>query len=151
MTTIKINLSLTVQVESGPQLACPINLQVQAYGKLDIEVPAATTTAGTTTSGTANVDLQPSAGNRVKLLLIKPNVTPVTNLAYIVSDGDPTSEKKTGSIDLNEPHLYTADMIALFKTATGERIDPKVLKFTNDNDKKIAIEILVGRDPVIGV
>lgn len=139
MTTIKISLGLNVQVENGPQISFSNPLQVDAYDHLDIELPAKPAGAAVE----KEVDLQPSAAERVKFLLIKPKISPVTNLEYKVSDGT----DDTSVIALDEPHLYSAGMIKkLFAKRDGTTIHPKVLKFTNKNEKPIAIEILVGRD-----
>lgn len=156
MTTITINLDLTVQVENGPKIDFSNPQKVQAYGKLDIEVPAKT--GGT--AKTVKVDLQPSATDKVKFLLIKPKVFPVKNLQYTVSDGttvvgtkpDGTAgniDKETKAFVLKEPHLYSEGMMTFVthdQVTTRVEIDPKVLKFSNNSDQSIAIEILVGRD-----
>ena len=156
MAAITISLDLTVQAENGPRIDFSNPQKVQAYDRLDIEVPAKTDGS----PGTANVALQPSVASLVKFLLIKPKVLSIQSLQYTVSDGtqvagtkqDGTTgmiDKETAPMDLSEPHLYSEGMMKFITNASATaraKIDPKVLKFSNNSDQSIAIEILVGRD-----
>lgn len=74
-----ISITLNVQVGGGPGFTVDRLLTVEAYDVINVTIPAGTAAspgppAVAATSGTATVLVQPSASNKMQLLLITSNV-----------------------------------------------------------------------------
>ncbi|HXI45919.1 MAG TPA: hypothetical protein VNH13_06420 [Candidatus Acidoferrales bacterium] len=115
----KLLWTVGVQAVGGPQLAAASALDVDAYDKLAITVPA---------NGTADVALGP-AGVAVTCLVIVPPAG-ATGLSYEI-DGN--------AITLDAPLVLLGGAVAL----TG---GAETLTFTNADAADAAVGILVGRD-----
>jgi hypothetical protein len=133
-----INLTLNVQVASGPQIQITKPKSVEADDKIEVIIKP--------DNKEQAIQIQPGDANLVSFLLIKSSFYG-SELTYIVNDGG-SNNNSANAIALDEPHLYLGTgAISVLGVA------PKVLKFTNkpptDPNKKpqdAAIEILVGRD-----
>jgi hypothetical protein len=111
-----------VQVSGGPTLARNGAIEVDAYVKLNVTVPA---------GGTQDVEILPGTGGNVQVLVISP-AAPSTDLTYQV-DGVDTP--------LDGPHvLIGAGAVGLLAATVG------TLQFTNNTPEDAEISILAGRD-----
>ncbi|TYB39666.1 hypothetical protein FXF50_04615 [Micromonospora sp. AP08] len=111
---------VTVRADGGPQLNDSGVMEVDAYDKLSVVVPAGDDLA---------VDLGPAAAGRISCLVIMPT-EPSDHLSYDV-DG-------TG-IKLNQPQFLFGGAVDL----TG---NPAGLTFSNAGSQDAAVEIFLGRD-----
>ena len=118
----KLNWSYATQVVGGPTLAGSGELDVEAYLKLTVTVPA---------GETVDVEVLPGDGGAVQLLIINPTV-PSEELTYKVGADD---------VALDGPHiLIGAGAVSLLAAAIG------TLQFSNGGDQDAEISILAGRD-----
>lgn len=72
-----INWTVDIQVSGGPRISQSRRLLVEAYDKIDVEVPAAEPVAaapGTFTPGRADVQVQPGGAGQVQFLVISSSV-----------------------------------------------------------------------------
>jgi len=114
--------SYSVQAVRGPTVAGNGVLEVDAYLKLNVTVPA---------NGTLEVEVLPDGGGSAQLLVINPG-KPSDKLSYKV-DGD--------DVLLDSPHiLIGAGAVGLLAETVG------TLEFKNDGNEDAEISILVGRD-----
>ncbi len=126
-----INTNLSVQVKGGPPISVPpVIIDAQAYDKIGISIEPATE---------VTVNVQPGDSG-VNFLLIK-------STTY-TSSGDSDAKltytpNDKSAIDLETPQIYLGK--EAIKTLLGS---VKTIAFSNKLDKKVEIEILVGRDPV---
>lgn len=139
---LAINCSLNIQVMGEPQILTSESKSVEAYGKIDVEIQPAGEKADF-----VNVEIQLGRGAQISFILIKQSayVPNDTKLTYKVSNGAEKDSKESEENVLNEPHIYSTGMIKLLPDT------PKILKLKNmhsenDTTKKVAIEILVGRN-----
>ena len=127
----KIKFSLSVQVVGGPSIPVAGEIAPDAYGKIQIAVPA----------GTADkeVNLQPDGDGLGQFLLIKASAyedaDPAHELTYKVNDASGTA------ITLDAPHLFIG------KGAMGLLdASPTKLFFSSSLTADVTVDILVGRD-----
>jgi len=118
----KLNWSYVAQVVGGPTLAANGTLDVEAYLKLTVTVPA---------GGSLDVEVLPGGGGSVQLLVINPS-TPSEDLTYTVG---------TEEVVLDGPHvLIGAGAVGLLAATVG------TLTFDNAGAADADIAILAGRD-----
>ncbi len=127
-----IRWSLNVQVTGGPKSTLGRTIDVHAYDKISVEIPAGTSG---TDPGSRNVEIQPAEEiGRLRLLLITTNQYDV---AVSV-----TAEGGTIGIPLDGPLLlFSQGAIGLL----GES-PPQSLTFNNGLETPVKIDILVGRN-----
>ena len=124
-----INWNLTVQVANGPTLSIPARVQVEAFNRVEVEIPA------TSTAGTKEVDIHSGSSADVKFLLIEANdyTTPLT---YQVSDD---GANWVGNVKLDTPQFFAGEgAVSLMGKA------PKHLKFTNNSATAVKVSVLAG-------
>ncbi len=118
----KLNWSYVAQVVGGPTLAANGALDVEAYLKLTVTVPA---------GGSLEVEVLPGGGGSVQLLVINPAV-PSEDLTYTVG---------TEEVVLDGPHvLIGAGAVGLLAATVG------TLTFLNAGAEDAEVAILAGRD-----
>ncbi|WP_299088220.1 hypothetical protein [uncultured Microbacterium sp.] len=110
----------TLRAEAGPQLIGSGVIEVEAYDKVSILVPA---------GGHLDVDLGPGAAGRITVLAIVP-AEPSVDLTYDVGGT---------AIALDEPQF-------LYGGAVELTTNPATLAFANASAADAAVELLVGRD-----
>ncbi len=119
-----IKWSFKAQVSSGPSLLLSDEITVDAYDKIDVSIPASTTTPLT-------IEVQPGEGTAFLLI----TADSYKGLTYGVG------ETSTPSIELDGPHLLIGS------GAVGLLVNtPDALRFTNTEATDAKISILVGRD-----
>ncbi|MGB3457900.1 MAG: hypothetical protein WBB08_01100 [Halobacteriota archaeon] len=122
----KINLTLKVDVVSGPSISVSKEITVEAYDKIDVAID--------TGVSDKPVEIQPGSSNQVQMLLIKPSKCG-EELTYKVGDTSATP------IVLDQEQLFLGQgAVGLL----GTELDK--LFFTNNLTEAVTIEILVGRD-----
>lgn len=125
----KINWLLNVQVTEGPKISESKEVQVEAYDKIDVTVPAKA--AG---PGTATVDVQPGGAGQVKFLLITSSIYDDT-LTYTVDGG--------AANQLDAPLLLIgAGAVKLLGNTQKQFVFSNAI----DPAKAASIKILAGRD-----
>jgi hypothetical protein len=118
----RVTWSYAVQVAGGPTLAGSGAMEVEAYVKLSVVVPA---------SGSLDVEVLPGGGGSVQLLVISP-ASPSADLSYDVG-GE--------TVALDGPHvLIGAGAVGLLAATVG------TLEFSNGGAEDAEISILAGRD-----
>lgn len=118
----KLNWSYAVQAEGGPLIAGAGVLEVDAYVKLSVTIPA---------GETKEVEILPAPGGALQLLVIAA-AKPSADLSYEL-DGN--------AVPLDGPHvLIGTGAVALCAGAIG------TLAFANDTSEEARIDILAGRD-----
>lgn len=128
----KISYSVTVQVAGGPSLPISGTLEVDAYEKIAITVPAKQNNV----DGTAEVTVSPGALADTVLLLI-------TASAVDGSQKFKTSAQNANDIPINGPVTLIGGTACSLLDA-----NPDKLTFTNTAGKDATITILVGRKAV---
>ncbi|MDH4274259.1 MAG: hypothetical protein OEW08_04395 [Gammaproteobacteria bacterium] len=131
-----LSASTSFQIPGGPTLSATTSLEISAYDRIDVTVNAG--------DASEVVEIQPSAADKVRLLVIKSSVYDDTGkLTYIVSNGTDDSNP----VNLDAPQIFIGSGgIELFG------IDPpSSLKFSStfsatDTTKNAFIEILVARN-----
>lgn len=118
---------IDVRVDGGPTLGAAPSMQVTAYDKLSVTVPA----VDSGTPGTATAALQPGTAAQVRLLLVVASRYHTTDLEY---------ELGGETIALDGPQLFTGSgMLSLFGS------DPDTMTITNNLDTPVTVSVLVGR------
>ena len=118
----QLKWSYSVQAVRGPAISGNGILEVDAYLKLNVTVPA---------EGTLDVEVLPNGGGSVQLLVINP-AKPSKDLTYIVN---------AVNVPLDGPHvLIGAGAVSLLAATIG------TLQFENAGAEDAEISILVGRD-----
>jgi hypothetical protein len=126
----KINTILNVQIAGGPKLSSSQNVEVDAYDQIEVVVPHG--------GADLTVDIQPSAADHVKFLLISADRYD-GSLTYKPKDEGGTGTKAV-KLDAQQV-LSGAGAIGLLEKA------PKQLVFKNaDAVKDAKVQILVGRN-----
>ncbi|CCG04042.1 hypothetical protein [Blastococcus saxobsidens] len=118
--TEKLIWDVTVRAEGGPQLTGSGVLEVDAYDKLSVVVPA---------GGDLEVNLGPGAAGLIACLVILPD-EPSADLSYDVG---------SQTIGLDEPQVLLGGAVDL----TG---NPASLTFANAGTADANLQILIGRD-----
>ena len=117
---------LTIRIVDGPQVSVPYQLEVEAYDKIDIELPA-------TNPSTATVKIQP--GDQAQLLLITSSLYNADLTYKVDGSGSP--------IPLDGPLFLVGEGAVSLLGATQQEF-----KFTNKTSEPASITILVGRNAV---
>ena len=118
----RVNWSYAAQVVGGPTLAASGAVEVEAYLKLTVTVPA---------GGSLDVEVLPGDGGSVQLLVINP-AAPSEDLTYTVGEDE---------MVLDGPHvLIGAGAVGLLAATIG------TLAFANAGAEDVEISILAGRD-----
>ena len=118
----KLNWSFATQVAEGPTLAASGTLEVEAYLKIAVTIPA---------GGSVDVEVLPGGGGGVQLLIINPAV-PSEDLTYTVGSEE---------VVLDGPHvLIGAGAVGLLAATVG------TLAFANGGAEDVEVAILAGRD-----
>lgn len=118
--TEKLIWDVTVRAEGGPQLTGSGVLEVDAYDKLSVTVPA---------GGDLDVDLGPGAAGLISCLVLLPE-TPSDELTYEVG---------TETITLDQPQF-------LFGGASDLAGNPASLTIANAGAADAVIDLMIGRD-----
>jgi hypothetical protein len=129
-----VNLTVAIQAVGGPQVNLTRSVPIEAYDKIEIEVPP-----GGAAAPFVTVEIQPGAAAKVVMLSIQSTILGA-ELTYVASDGASDSV----AVTLDQPQVYVGNSVSLFKIA------PKLLKFKNthaaaDPSKTAVVEIFVGR------
>jgi hypothetical protein len=128
---MSMNLAMSAQVVGGPRIAETRVIEVGAYDLVKVTlappVPPATATEAT-------AEIQPGDAGDIEALLIRASQYKA-GITYKVSDGS----TDTAALTLEQPHLYTRGMIALFG------VDPQALKLKNTLASAVDVEVFVGR------
>jgi hypothetical protein len=111
----------TVRVKDGPQLTASGVIEVDAYDKVSVGIPAG--------AQDLVVDLGPGGAGKATCLVILPD-KPNAKLTY-KQDGD--------QIKLDQPQFFFGGAVEL----TG---NPASLKFSNSDAADATVQILIGRD-----
>jgi hypothetical protein len=125
----KINWMVNVQVVGGPRISAAENLSVEAYDKIQVDVPG----GDNAQPGIATVQVQPGGAAQVRFLAIaSSHYDPA--LTYTVDGGDPVP------LDAFQLLMGKGAVGLLGTTLTA-------FAFTNQAglDKPASVEILVGR------
>jgi len=125
----EISWTLNLLVNQGPKFPFSETLQVQAYDKVEVDVPA---------GGEAKVNVQSGELNNIELLLITCGDRPADakRLYYTVNDDK-------AQVDLSKLHLVMGKgAYGLLKNA------PKYLTFKNEDANPVTVTILVARKAV---
>ncbi|MBN1181693.1 MAG: hypothetical protein JXB49_05345 [Bacteroidales bacterium] len=125
-----IKLNIEVLVEGGPKMSAFQSIPVEAYDKIEIDIPG----GDNANPGTATIEVQPGGTGQVKFLsvistLYDPKIT------YAVDGGN--------DIVLDAPQLFLGSgSVGLLGTTQNSFV------FNNEVgvDKPASIKILVGRD-----
>jgi hypothetical protein len=118
----QLKWSYSVQAVRGPTISGNGILEVDAYLKLNVTVPAV---------GSLDVEVLPDGGGSVQLLVINP-AKPSKDLTYIVD---------AVNVPLDGPHvLIGAGAVSLLAATIG------TLKFENAGAEDAEISILAGRE-----
>ena len=115
-----IKWTLNVQVQDGPKFALADNLEVEAYDHIKVLVPK---------SGKVTVDVQPGEADRVRILLIKPEMTPgqpLTGLTYQVNGAG-------RRIPLDNAQFLIGGALSLLTDA------PHTMTFTSARDTPVTV------------
>lgn len=132
----RISWNVTAQVAGGPRVSVANTLDVEAYDKIEVDVPV-----GSGTSVDATVNVQPSAIANVKFLIITSSLYSDT-LTYTVKDGTGTGAT-TGAADVK----LDAAQLLVGGGAIGLLItDPIVFEIKNRAASDAHVQFLVGRD-----
>jgi hypothetical protein len=118
--TERLIWDVTVRAAGGPQLTGSGVMEVDAYDKVSVSVPA---------GDDLDVDLGPGAAGRITCLVILP-AEPNNDLTYAVG---------ANSIALDEPQFLFGGAVDL----TG---NPASLTIANAGGEDAAVQILIGRD-----
>lgn len=118
----KVNWSYAARIVGGPTVAASGVMNVEAYLKLTVTVPA---------GGSLDVEVLPGGGGSAQLLVINP-ATPSPDLTYTVG---------AEQVVLDGPHvLIGAGAVALLASTIG------TLEFANAGAEDVEVSILAGRD-----
>ena len=123
---VSISGTLTIRILDGPQVSVPYQLQVDAYDKIDIELPA-------TNPSSATVDIQP--GDQAQFLLISSNLYDAGLTYEVDSSGNSNA--------LDGPLFLVGEGAVSLLGATQQQFE-----FTNTTGEPVSISILVGRNAV---
>lgn len=120
--TEKLTWNITITATGGPRLAQGGGLEVDAYDKISVVVPA---------TGKTTVELGPTATGRMTCLVIAPE-KPAKALTYAVG---------TTTVELDAPQF-------LFGGAVGLTGNPSTLTLKNAGAADAAVSIFVGRTAI---
>ena len=127
-----ISWTLNVDVQSGPKISEAHTVQVDAFDRIEVVVP--------NTSTDKEIDIQPGASGKVKVLLIRSSIYG-DNLKFKVHAAAATDERV-----LNDVVFLTGKGgMALLEGPTAP-LDK--LFVTNTTGKNAVLEILVGRSAI---
>lgn len=124
-----IDITVSARVKSGPSIGFTSSLQIDAYDKLEVTIPA---------SGSETIQLIPIATSSVQCLFIQADQYSV-DITYQVNGAG-------NAITLDTPQAFIGEGAVSSLDASA----PSTLDFTNnlvDND--VTIEILVGRSAIV--
>jgi hypothetical protein len=132
----QISLTVDVAVPNGPKLWFRRALDVDAYDKIDVTVPA----PPDPTASDKKVELQPGGSGQVQFIAIVPDWFG-DDLTYKIN------KKTADARTLDHPHLLAGKgAVSLFDNASP----PTALFFTNTTSgakaKDAKVQILIGRD-----
>jgi hypothetical protein len=118
-----ISWKLSLEIQSGPNIVVANAMQVDAYDRIEVKIPDSTAAPVAT-----NVDVQPGAAGKVKLLLIR-STKYDNNLKYKVHDSttpdrvlnDTVFLVGAGGLDLLEDPAAPLDKLLVTNT-TGQDV-----------------------------
>ncbi len=122
--TTSIKTTIRVEVVGAGTQSIQHEQEVEAYGKIDVTVPA---------SGSLQVDVQPSDAGKVELLMITADAF-TSDLTYTVAGG-------SADVPLDAPQLMLGAGAVGLLGATQNTIT-----FSNATSSDIDVHIRVGRD-----
>lgn len=129
MTPIKIILSGNIVVSDGPAFVLKRTLEVEAYDRIDVSVPASPATTD------KEVGLQPGGPGKVQFIAIVSDSYD-DDLTYKINDI--TADSRA----LDQPHLLAGKgALSLFDSASP----PAKLFFSNAGSDEANVQILIGR------
>jgi hypothetical protein len=129
---IEVKVALSVQVAGGPQVSIPTTVEVEAYEKIEVTVPASKEDK----PGSVRLSL----GKQLNFLLIKSSwfSKEKQELKYKIGEGGK-------EIQLDQPHLYLGEgAVSLFAAK-----DLETVTFTNSYKEEAQIEILTAGKAVL--
>ena len=130
-----ISWTLNLEVQAGPKVVEAKAIQVDAIDRIEVAVPDTTATPTAT-----EIDVQPGAAGKIKLLLIR-STAYGDDLTYQVHDN--TADERV----LNEAlFLAGKGSLDLLEDATAP-LDK--LFVTNTTGQNVVLEIIVGRSAVV--
>lgn len=132
-----LNWRINLQVQGGPSIGDAQKLEVDAYEKLDFEVPAKTTTG----NGSIEVGLQLEDTSRVSLVIIK-----CSSYKGIVAKVQPTAQAPQPkpaliSISIDGPLMLIGKGACQL---LGNNLQS--LTLTNSENSPTEVNMLIGRD-----
>jgi hypothetical protein len=128
----RISWTLNVQVSGGPKTALSRTIEVHAYDKISVEIPARISESE---PGTSDVEVQPAEEtSRLRFLLIVATHY-AEGLTVAPAEGTP-------EIPLDGPLLFFSQGVF---SLLGES-PPQSLTFSNGLETPVTIDILVGRN-----
>jgi len=128
----KINFTLSIQVTGGPAIAIAGLLEVDAYEKMEVTVPAKAAAAGT-----AKVTVSPAQLADTKMLVIQAT-SKDGSLKFKTSEGGAVDRPITGPVT-----LLSGTACDLLGT------QPDNLTFTNEAGAPATVTIFVARKAVV--
>lgn len=131
--SINISWKLDMEIQSGPSVVVTNAVQVNAYDRIEVEVPDTSATPTATT-----IDVQPGAVGKVKVVLIKSNRYG-DNLKYRVHDNTTTERVLNDAL-----FLAGAGSVDLLEGGGAAPLDK--LLVTNTTGQNVILEIIVGRE-----
>jgi hypothetical protein len=129
--------TINMQIPGGPQLDASNTLPIEAYDRIEVDVNPGDTKKV--------ISIQPGSASQLRALVIKSSIYDDSGkVTYAVSSGGSDSHE----VNLDGPQVFLGPgALSLFG------VDPPVaLKVTNGltaapgTDKKVHLEILIGRD-----
>lgn len=134
-----ITYSIEVRVAGGPRIFESRTVELEAYDKVNLVVPASTAAPG------LEANIQPGGRGLAKLLVISASV--YDGLSYKIND------PSTQEIKLDGPQFFSGEggVGLLYEPPLSDAspAPPTKLFFLNASTEDITVEVLVARDAVV--
>jgi hypothetical protein len=136
----QLTYSVTVQIPNGPTIAETRPVSVEAYDKIELDLPPAGAAAAA-----VKVNLQPVDAASVSVLVVKSSIYDPSIKCTLNDGAGDAPANDSAEIALDAPIVLLGSSLLLTKIAA-----PKVLKLKNtfaadQPAKKAVIEVLVAR------
>lgn len=128
-----ITTTMKVVVSGSGTSSATETRTVEAYGKIEVTVPAAAGGA----DGMATLQVQPGGAGQVELVFITADAYPEA------ADG---AGQLTYSVDAGMDRTLNAPLLLVGTGAVALLGDINEIVFTNASDEAVEVEILIGRD-----
>ncbi len=134
-----ITYSIEASVAGGPRISQSRTVELGAYDKVNLAIPAGTTGTG------LEVNIQPGGQGLAKLLII--SASAYEGMSYKVNDAG------TQEIKLDGPQFFSGEggVGLLYQPPLSDPspAPPTKLFFLNTSSEDITVEVLVGRDAIV--